>query len=438
MAAGWPFTVDDAFITLRYGQNLVEHGSYAFNAGDTSDGVTGPLWVLPAALAALAGMPALPKYVGGLCFLGALAVLLRAAGPKRGRVAAYAMVLAPSATIWATGGLETGMATLAFALVLFARRGSWLAAAVIPWLRPELVPAVLAASRTHRDRFALLTGLVSVAVFRVALFGSPIPLSALAKASSIGAGVSYVGIGLLLLSGVVGFELALHGARRGEVDASDAPGPFRLALVVGVHAAAVALAGGDWMPGYRLLIPVLPALALLCAHGLEMRGAKWRSMLGALWFVALAGLSAQQLAPAAESSAGRHGATGVLAERLAGGEGAVAAIDIGFLAYASGREFVDLGGVTDSRVANMRGDHVDREIDVAYLEERGVTDVVLHSVRRPFVQDGRLRHIDGYPTERRLARSEWLQLRFRVAGLYRHAEGYWYVHLTRDSALDSL
>ncbi|MEM9864953.1 MAG: hypothetical protein AAF938_25345, partial [Myxococcota bacterium] len=120
-------------------------------------------------------------------------------------------------------------------------------------------------------------------------------------------------------------------------------------------------------------------------------------MLGALWFVALAGLSAQQLVPAAESSAGRHGATGVLAERLAGGEGAVAAIDIGFLAYASGREFVDLGGVTDSRVANMRGDHVDREIDVAYLEERGVTDVVLHSVRRPVVQDGRLRHIDGYP-----------------------------------------
>jgi hypothetical protein len=44
----WPYTVDDAFIVARYARRLADGRGYTFNLGPPSDGVTGPLWLLPA------------------------------------------------------------------------------------------------------------------------------------------------------------------------------------------------------------------------------------------------------------------------------------------------------------------------------------------------------------------------------------------------------
>ena len=42
----WPYTVDDAFISLRYGQNLVAHGELVWNPGEAVEGFSNPLWTL--------------------------------------------------------------------------------------------------------------------------------------------------------------------------------------------------------------------------------------------------------------------------------------------------------------------------------------------------------------------------------------------------------
>src|SRR5688500_13111615 len=43
----WGFTVDDAFVVLRHAEHLILGGGWSMNYGEPSDGVTGPLWILP-------------------------------------------------------------------------------------------------------------------------------------------------------------------------------------------------------------------------------------------------------------------------------------------------------------------------------------------------------------------------------------------------------
>ncbi|HVZ36591.1 MAG TPA: hypothetical protein VG963_29375, partial [Polyangiaceae bacterium] len=47
MAAAWPFTIDDAFIVGRYADRLARGRGYTYEDGIVSDGVSGPLWLLP-------------------------------------------------------------------------------------------------------------------------------------------------------------------------------------------------------------------------------------------------------------------------------------------------------------------------------------------------------------------------------------------------------
>ena len=68
----WPYTVDDAFISLRYGQNLVAHGELAWNQGEAVEGFSNPLWTLYGAMLVASGAPP----VLGLKLGGLLAALL--------------------------------------------------------------------------------------------------------------------------------------------------------------------------------------------------------------------------------------------------------------------------------------------------------------------------------------------------------------------------
>ena len=63
----WPYTVDDAFISLRYGQNLVHTGALVWNPGEAVEGFSNPLWTLYGALLVAAGVPpTLGLKLGGL------------------------------------------------------------------------------------------------------------------------------------------------------------------------------------------------------------------------------------------------------------------------------------------------------------------------------------------------------------------------------------
>jgi hypothetical protein len=113
----------------------------------------------------------------------------------------------------------------------------------------------------------------------------------------------------------------------------------------------------------------------------------------------------------------------------------VALLDVGYLGYASGVPVVDLGGLTDPRIARMPGGHLQKRIDPEYFRQRDPHVIVLHSSSPPVLgPGGRLLAFDGYPVERRIAALAFVRERFRVHAVIRFAPGYLYVVLARPGS----
>ncbi len=55
-AAAWPYTVDDAYIVARYASRIASGDGYTMNDGHATDGVTGPLGLVPGVIASAAGL----------------------------------------------------------------------------------------------------------------------------------------------------------------------------------------------------------------------------------------------------------------------------------------------------------------------------------------------------------------------------------------------
>jgi hypothetical protein len=205
---------------------------------------------------------------------------------------------------------------------------------------------------------------------------------------------------------------------------------------VGVGLLAVALAGGDWMPAARLLVPLVPLLAVCVGSALAALPAR-RALAAALTLAlplatgmaALPGLRAQ---PHAREVGSRE----VL--RALDGATRVALVDVGHLAYAGGFEVVDLGGITDLEIARLPGGHLSKRIPEALLRQRGVDAIVLHSSLparvgpAPAGQGGALLGLAGYPVEVQVARMPFVQEEFRVRAQVAYAPDYHYVVLRRS------
>jgi hypothetical protein len=165
LASRFDFFCDDAFITLRYAENLASHGAPVYNLGERVEGYTSFVWLVLASLGALLPVP-LPGFVQGLGAASGV-LLLAASWALLGRVlpgerlfnALVLLALAVSAPVaaWAMGGLETplfaALCTWAFVLAIdvqresSARRGALLGLllALATLTRPEgaLVAAVV-------------------------------------------------------------------------------------------------------------------------------------------------------------------------------------------------------------------------------------------------------------------------------------------------------
>ncbi len=472
-ALAWPYTVDDAYIVARYASRWAGGLGYTMNDGPPTDGVTGPALTALLALGVRLGRDPIDfaKAVGAASMaIAAALVVFRIRGQAAGRYPAAWAVLALAAqttlAVWCVAGLETGLATLLATAVALetTRRGSPRGAVVglalggLAWLRPDLavfgavqLGATFVASRREGAVALSLAalGASSVVAFRLSQFGDPLPLSFFAKGGDLEHGARYVLGGVLLCTGVGGLILAGAGASRG--------GPrFRsLALSILAHAAAVFAASGDWMPGYRLLAPILPAYVLLAAQGIryaQVRGASPRGPATAstvprprvvLLFAALAvavpstDLAVQiPLARRTAATRAREG-EGVTAALVRSCE-RVATVDVGYLAYRSRLEVVDLGGLTEPAIARLPGGHLDKRIAPAFLAARAPDCFLLHSSVAPRVDaGGRLRLYAGFPVEERLVRDPWLWSRYRVESVMRYAPGYYYVLLTRPPAMSA-
>src|SRR4051794_8106651 len=155
------FVTDDAWISVRYAENLAAGHGFVWNAGGPRvEGFSNPLLVSIEALGTMVGLGAigLARLVGvgsGVALILLLAREGRAAvGVAASRVAVVLVGLSPPLALWAMGGLETLPTALAIAagVVPLCRDGdrrraglvAGIAFATLPWLRPEGLGVVLA------------------------------------------------------------------------------------------------------------------------------------------------------------------------------------------------------------------------------------------------------------------------------------------------------
>lgn len=418
------FTVDDALIVGRYAHHLASGTGYRMNAGGPiTDGVT-PLGfaylIAPFASGGAEAGLAAAKWIGLVAhLLGVAAVattVARRGGPFTVWAGPTAWVVAAPAAAWAGAGLETGFVSGLVAVGLslrVARRADALGIAFLAaaaGLRPELLPLALVLcgpstlegaarppTEPRSEAFdasgddvqpgipatlgtspgwgtalrlgAALTPFLLVALLRASLFGVAAPLSSIAKRPDPTLGLSYAAASALL-AGFVGLVAPRALAR------ADRYARF-VWLAALVHLAAIAFAGGDWMPLSRLVVPALPVLALAVAELARVASPRWVLLrLG----LALAGeIFVWWTQGPKLDRVGRERAA-LIAEVAPQLEGArvIAALDVGWLgAAAPAASIVDLAGVTDPEVARLPGSHTNKRLPEGFLEERRVELLLL-------------------------------------------------------------
>ncbi|HEX6272132.1 MAG TPA: hypothetical protein VFZ53_03805, partial [Polyangiaceae bacterium] len=138
----------------------------------------------------------------------------------------------------------------------------------------------------------------------------------------------------------------------------------------------LALAGGDWMPLHRLVMPVVPALLLAGAELATSASPRWHVARATAAAALCIGVAALQTWPA----------RGVLADRLELVERlraplrtarVTATVDAGFVGAATDGGVFDLAGVTEPIVARLGGGHTSKRVPEGLLESRGVDHAVL-------------------------------------------------------------
>jgi len=218
------FTVDDAYITLRYSQNVARGIGAVYNAiGPRAEGYTSYLWMALLAIPHLIHADALfAAKTMGVLFTFATALLVagwtftEAGGTRRRVIAASAAMFAycvlPRTAVHAVSGMETAFYTTVLTGMLFAvsrlvRDGvSWAApfaafAFVAALTRPEaclaagVATAVALAMLPPAARRPVVVRIASIfaaplcayEVFRLRYYGLPFPLPFYVKVASPGA-----------------------------------------------------------------------------------------------------------------------------------------------------------------------------------------------------------------------------------------------------------
>ncbi len=402
---------DDAYITYRYAKHLVEGHGLVWNPGEEPvEGYTNFLWTIVVAAGMQAGVD--PEWLGpslGLLstVLAALltALLARRMGATPVFAAAGALLLAvqPSQTVHAAGGLETSTFALLLLLAVWLRTGtsrtaradvgSGLVLAAAALTRPEgaLVFGLLeiadafAAWRTRGTSlgawfagalrrglpFALVVG--AHVVWRHGYYGDWVPNTFHAKVAPgpviwrdglayAGTAVQHFGIALWLAPFLLLRERLGLRARG-------------TALLVGtVYTVYVASVGGDYMPTFRFLLPVLPFWAALAASsvsvlGGRLGGATGRGLVLAL-FLALGaanttvGYLQGHFWPEQARQQERLVAAGKALDAWLPEDAWIAATACGRVPYFAERRTLDMMGLSDRHIASTEA----RPEDVMHLE----------------------------------------------------------------------
>ena len=460
----WPQINDDAFITFRYAKFLsLGRGPY-FNVGEHVEGYTNTsMMLLMAGVEAVMGDARLlaaakvTGIVGGLATLLFTALLCRAWLRKIDAMADHASVLAwvAPALVASQSGFAlnstTGLETTLFSACIAG--GLWLAQDALDrdrWrgcgalfglavlTRPEGLPVFVAVWTARllggdrrdaglRRRLLLDATLVAGAVAVLLTFrwfaydGELLPNTYYAKSGGMGGQIT----ASAYLLGFVRKHLAYVGwlpalfvlaTRQRALLRSVLPSLF----VVGFGVASIFLAGPDWMPGYRLLAPYIPAWAALSVLGVCVIFGERLTARRTATTIAVCGVFVLTLylwqSPArikyhddcrvrARGYTRGHAALGDwLRSRSKPGE-TVALMDIGIVGFRCiDLRILDVTGLTDRFIAKSPGGFLDKRFDPSYVFDRPPEYLVIAltgAVGRDIRDPGPL--VAWSPVERRLA-----------------------------------
>lgn len=298
------FDADDAAISFRHARNLADGHGPVMNPGERVEGVSNLPWTIMLGVAARLGVA--PETAARALALACGIAVVLLTGTLAQRLggdpiaAATAMLLAATSAplaAWSIVGMETAAYTLCVTALLVTlagartgsrgvwdRVGAWLGGVMA--MRPEgflfALPAFLHARRAGartRDFARILSGAVLLAlpwvIFRRAYYGDWVPNPVHAK-SHLLAAIAPGSVYVAKWATTVLLPLVVLMVARGWWRASPAPA----VVVTGIGFALAA--GGDHLPGYRFLVPILPALAAATAiamHAIPGRRRIWIPLL---------------------------------------------------------------------------------------------------------------------------------------------------------------
>ena len=310
------FVCDDAFISFRYAANLAAGLGPVFNPGEKLEGYTNFLWmVLSALVLKVGGAPEnVMPVISAACALATVAAVMfwapqpanapaplksRRTGPLGDTLPWAGFLLAGSAAFaaWATSGLETALFTMLVTLAYLACvRGqvilSGFALGLASLTRPEgllisflvLTYLGLRGAQLGLTRRGVLTGATVWAVFaaghavwRLWYYGQALPNTFAIKTPgfvAIASGAAYVAesvfrLHLYMLAIPV---LALITARSGPSTPrtnTEREAWALLGAIVFPYFAYVMTTGGDFMPLFRFVTPMLPLIALAAGAAID-------------------------------------------------------------------------------------------------------------------------------------------------------------------------
>jgi hypothetical protein len=416
-AAVHPWMLDDAFISFRYAENLASGDGPVYNTGEKVEGYTCFLWVVLLALGKSIGCDLVffSKLLGAIF---AVAGILLVANAHRlvPRIDSTASVIAAlllgtcgAFTSWAASGMEVTLfaflvllSVLVHASALSMPRGAaWKArlcllgviCALCALTRPEglLVSALIFLHQLltgFKDRNAgvpgmgirgagipgsgvFSAGILCLAVtfvliyfpyfiWRYSYYGYLLPNTFYAK---VGFGIDQVirggryvmlfaGPGLLLLVPILWSVLFSRQWFRSY------PGLYLIPFVPAAYVLYVVLVGGDAMPAFRFIAPVVPLLCLACAMSMRLVLKTRNATILLVVFMSLYNIAQMRVHGQihdhlmSDTVALRGKEVGLWLKEHAPADAVVATNTAGSIPYYSELRTIDMLGMNDVRIAH--------------------------------------------------------------------------------------
>ena len=425
----WRYTADDAYISMRYAENVAHGNGFVFNVGERVEGYTNFLWVVLLAVANRFGFDTLPvtKVLGACCglltiWLGYLLARRLDASARWPALAACALLAtSPALAAWSVAGLETLLFTVLVTGSLLRytieqereRAFPWsaLLAALATLTRPDgaILGAVLgvhsvitARQRPILQRLSWLGLFCAIAVpheiWRWAYYGHPLPNTFYAKTgrglNQFLGGLLYTSAGIRKHGGILLFVLAVSAWFLAPLKERARPA---VAFVV-IWLAYNVYKGHDPLSLFRFFVPMLPVVFVLASIVV------WRVIRGLLpaipraqagFFLTFAlgmvttnaimsyvSRNPREQLKEYQLQAPDWGDLVTIANRLHQiwpGEARIAVIDAGAIPYLTGWYTIDRWGLIDDHIAHQRSaGALGEKFDTEYMLSKKPTFIQTH------------------------------------------------------------